>query len=163
MDKSFNLFIGSAPNLLRFIPQHLIMQSQPGLRHNAKSLGHHNFATENGILQSIHPHCNNMNYRTGFQVSANECQYYWCSYFIARCSPYSLLRFLILVGWVSWIEYGKYGCCGHVVRSKVLSLCMGLSLGQVSAVLRYCMVLLVFETYCNKNWAISIAAFVHST
>ena len=108
MDKSyffffggcFGLFIGSAPNLLRFIPQHLIMQSQQALRHNAKSLGHHNFATENGILQSIHPHCNNMNYRTGFQVSANESQNYWCSHFNARCSPYFMLRFVLLVGYL---------------------------------------------------------------
>lgn len=115
----FVLFIGSAPNLLRFIPQHLIMQSQPALRHNAKSLGHHNFATENGILQSIHPHCNNMNYRTGFQVSASECQNYWCSHFIARYSPSSLLRFLILVGYLglSMVSMGVVGllfgvrCC----------------------------------------------------
>jgi hypothetical protein len=96
MDESFFyvglvLFVGSAPNLLRFIPQHLMMQSQQALRHNAKSLGHQNFATENGILQSIHPQCSNLNYRTGFQVSANKCQNCWCSHINARCSASLML------------------------------------------------------------------------
>lgn len=106
----FVLFIGSAPNLLRFIPQHLIVQSQQALRHNAKSLGHHNFATENGILQSIHPHCNNMNFRTGFQVSAFQCQNYWCSHFNAKCSSF-LLGFVILVGYLglSMVSMGVVG------------------------------------------------------
>ncbi|XP_069691464.1 protein PAT1 homolog 1 isoform X2 [Periplaneta americana] len=61
--------IGSAPNLLRFIPPTLMMQSQQPLRDGTKTLGHQGFATENGILRSLHPHRNNMGYRPGFQGS----------------------------------------------------------------------------------------------
>jgi len=66
------MFLGSAPNLLRFIPPHLMMQSQQALRDSTKSLSHQGFATENGILRSLHQHRNNMGYRTGFQVSSKK-------------------------------------------------------------------------------------------
>ncbi|PNF42318.1 hypothetical protein B7P43_G05495 [Cryptotermes secundus] len=59
--------MGSAPNLLHFMPPHLMLPSQQSLRDSTKSLGQQGFATENGILRSLHPHCNNLAYRTGFQ------------------------------------------------------------------------------------------------
>jgi hypothetical protein len=65
------LLVGSAPNLLRFIPPHLMLPSQQALRDSSKSLGQQGFATENGILRSLHQHCNNMAFQ-GFQVSANK-------------------------------------------------------------------------------------------
>ena len=59
-------YAGSAPNLLRFIPPHLMMQSQQA---GNKTLGHQGFPTENGMLRPLHQHRNNMGYRPGFQVN----------------------------------------------------------------------------------------------
>ncbi|KAJ9600157.1 hypothetical protein L9F63_009567 [Diploptera punctata] len=56
--------MGSAPNLLPFIPPHVMLQTQQA---GNKTLGHQGFPSENGMLRPIHQIRNNMGFRHTFQ------------------------------------------------------------------------------------------------
>lgn len=117
------LFLGSAPNLLHFIPPHLMIQSQHVLRDNTKSLSHQGFAADNGILRSLHQHRSNVGYRTPFQVRlqtvakiVNGTIFMWAVFL-----PYFIASNLCVL---CWDKNGSFTCSKQVGCTITCHVCI---------------------------------------